>query len=117
MIPDLPVERVNGQEEWNWNERQTARTTPDAPGDATNRRPGGNSRDGAREHSVTARRRIKQLESKLERKEQERQRVIEQYERLLAKKNQQLAERARSNTERERRVTVRAVLSRYVDGR
>lgn len=117
MIPDLPVESVNGQEEWNWNERQTARTTPDTPGDGTDRRPGGDSRGDAREYPEAARRRADRLESELERKEQELQRVIERYERLLAKKNQQLSDRTRPNADRDRQSTVRDVVARYVGDR
>ncbi|WP_128905765.1 hypothetical protein [Halorubrum amylolyticum] len=124
MISDLPVESVNGQEEWNWNERQADRTPPNAPGgDADRRRADGTDRPVPPDRTVAARREVRRLEaeigaleSELEQTEQRLEHVIERYERVLAKKNQQLAEQEQSSARSPPRVAVRSVFSRWLPG-
>ncbi|KDS90708.1 hypothetical protein FK85_11115 [Halorubrum saccharovorum] len=122
MISDLPVESVNGQEEWNWNEQQAARTAPNASISSADRRPDGTERAAPPERTVAAQREVRRLEaevgaleSELEQTEQRLEHVIEQYERVLTRKNQQLDEQEEPASGRSSR-TVRSVLSRWIPG-
>jgi len=123
MISDLPVESVNGQDEWNWNERRADRTTPSASGGDADRRPTGTERSAHPDRTVDAHREIRRLEveigaleAELEQTEKRLKHVTERYERLLARKNQQLAEQTESTVQHSPRVTLRAVLSRLIPG-
>lgn len=111
MISDLPVESVNGQQEWEWNEQRSSRSVPADSSTASGGRPHG-SREGRRRVQIGSaadrttdpprrdaalEREVDRLEAELERKEDHLQHVIEQYERLLAKKNRELAQRNASS--------------------
>lgn len=123
MISDLPAD-VNGQEEWNWNERQADRATPsagDADADRLSKRI---QRAIPPERTVATQREVRRLEAEvealeaeLEQREQHLEHVIERYEQVLARKDQQLAEQEESASQRSQRPTIRSVLSRLVPGR
>ncbi len=128
MISDLPVESVNGQQEWEWNEQRSSRNAPADSGGTSDDRP-----DGSREKRTRARisphtdrstdqprrdvapeREIDRLKAELERKEEHLQNVIERYERLLSEKDREIAERTRSVPDDETGSTVRTVVERCV---
>ncbi|WP_418286550.1 hypothetical protein [Halorubrum sp. DTA46] len=119
MISDLPVESVNGQSEWAWNERHSTDSSPRSRSTqrAPARRPGRTDSDGSLEEQTAAQQEIRRLEAELDRKEQHLQHVIEQYEQLLEEKNRRIADRERSESESARLSTFRSVLRRYVAGR
>lgn len=128
MISNLPVESVNGQQEWEWNEQRSSRNAPADSGDTSDGRP-----EGSRERRTQVRirsapdrktdpprrdvaleREVDRLEAELERKEELLQDVIEQYERLLSKKDREIAERTRSASDDETGSTVRTMVERCV---
>jgi len=123
MISDLPVESVNGQEDWSWNEQRAARTTPNAPGDDADREIDDTEHAVPPERTAAAQREVRQLEAEvgaleteLEQTEKRLERIIERYERVLAKKNQQLAEQETSDERRSPGTAIRSVLSRWLFG-
>jgi len=116
MLSELPVESVNGQSEWDWNERRAAGEASQPPDRGADRRSGRSGEDGSPGRAGPSRRDVERLEAELERKDQQLRRVTEQYERLLAEKNRQLSGRDTPNDERKRRSALRSVVSRYVVG-
>ncbi|WP_435096975.1 hypothetical protein [Halorubrum sp. N11] len=123
MISDLPAE-VNGQEEWNWNERQVDRATPGAGDGDADRQSEGTQREVPPDQAVAAQRKIQRLEAEigaleaeLEHRQQRLEHVIERYEQVLARKDQQLAEQEESASRQPLRLTIRSVLSRLTPGR
>lgn len=114
MLSELPVESVNGQSEWDWNERRAVGEASQPPGRSADRRSGGSGDGGSPDRAAPSRRDVERLEAELERKEQQLRRVTEQYERLLAEKNRRLADRDASEGERERLSALRSVIARYV---
>jgi len=123
MISDLPVERVNGQEDWSWNDQRAARTTPNAPGDDGDRAIDDTERTVPPGRTVAAQREVRRLEAEvgaleteLQQTEQRLERVIERYERVLAKKNQQLAEQETADERRLPGTAIRSILSRWLLG-
>lgn len=116
MISELPVESVNGQSEWDWNERRTVREPPHSADDSPGRRSIETRSDHA-ERTGVLRREVERLEAELEQKEQQLRHVTEQYELLLAEKNRQLADRDDPGSERDQESTLRSVISRHLTGR
>jgi len=136
MISAPPVERVDGRDEWSWNERQVGRASTTAPSGSAERETDGTNetgeadgtdgidRSGSPERTDTAQREVRRLEAELgaletelEQTEQRLEHVTERYERLLAKKNQQLAEQEEPAARRPPRDIVRSLFSRWIPGR
>ena len=116
MISELPVESVNGQSEWDWNERRTARK-PSNPPDRSVNSHSARTRGGPADRTRVSRREVERLEAELEQKEQQLRHVTEQYELLLAEKNRQLTARDDSGSESDLEAALRSIISRYLVGR
>lgn len=89
MAIDRPTESVTGKGEWDWNRwQEEVRSASGSSGEETGR--SGPTRTDRRGDDRD--RRIRELETELERNERRRQRVIDHYEGLLHEKNRKLAE-------------------------
>lgn len=117
MMSELPVESVNGQSEWDWNEQQTAQKISDSPSGAAGYRSAGPDRDTTADRAIRTRREVERLKLELEQKDQQLRHLTDQYELLLAEKNQQLADQNKSESGEKRQPTLRSTLSRLVIGR
>lgn len=96
MAIDRPTGSVTGKGDWDWNRwQEEVRSGSGSSGEVTRRSDSTRSTD---QRGADRGRRIRELETELERSEHRRQYVIDHYERLLREKNRKLTERRSENS-------------------